>query len=102
MLLVVSPARPAASFLLCKENMLDISFKRRTDIDGLRAWQDLMAKRIRVDALCACDTIPCRMEVMDDIIRKFPGTDGRKMLWAAAVGLPTEGDREAFISELKR
>ena len=82
--------------------MLDISFKCRTDIDGLKAWQESITKRIRVDALCACDDIPCRMEVMDDIIRKFPGTDGRKLLWAAAVGLPTEGERKAFISELKR
>lgn len=56
----------------------------------------------QLTALMECDCIPCRMEVMDGIMMKYPNTDGRKFLWAVVAGIPTMNDLNAFAAELRQ
>ena len=55
-----------------------------------------------VDAIAACHGMSERMAAVDDMIRKFPGTDGRRLLWVAVAGVPTERDRTALIRALRK
>lgn len=70
--------------------------------DGWMDWMEYLERELLVDALLPCDTVACRMDAVDRMIRKFPGTDGRRLLWAAVAGLPTENDRTALIRALRK